>query len=1310
MTEEKATGRPASEDGLGIEALPQGSWRNEDGATDVAQDVPDADSWAGNEISFRAVDRVDVRVRHLSVRVDTSPSKSSKLFASLAGKAKAEVQERHVKTILDDVSADMSSGTLTAIIGGSGGGKTTMLNVMSHRMHGRRLQISGSTLFNDQENTNTVSSAYVMQQDVLLPTLTVRETLQYAAELRLPSSVTKEERKRVVEEVILELGLKEAANTRIGNNVHKGCSGGEKRRTSIGVQILANPSVLFLDEPTTGLDAASAFQLVRTLKNLARKGRTIITTIHQPRSEIWSLFDNLVLLTQGVPAYSGPTADCLEYFTKIGHELPPFVNPAEHLIDTVAVDTRSPELEEASSARVNAIRDAWRIHSAKSDEGETALAVTAVANENATSDFKAHHSAFGKQLKVLTSRTLVVTLRDPMGMIGSLIEAFSMAIITGWIFLQLDESQSGILSRQGALYTSAALQGYLILIYETYRLTIDIEVFDRERGEGVVGVPAFLISRRLARFFVEDVSVPLIFSIIFYFMAGFRADGTQFMTFFSVILLEQYIAVCLAMVCVAISRNFAGASLIANMTYTLQSMACGYFIQANTMPVYVQWTKWIAYCFYAFGALCANEFVGHFYDCPQPGGPNNPACRPYTGAYIMDLLGLPSNWVWRPILVLFSFVLGFYIGAGLLLRFFKTEMKISRARVTDTDESAGKEKITARSNAEVRTVDIRLDQFALDIEKRTWKPKEKKTLHIVRPLTADFQPGVLNVILGPSGSGKTTLLNTMAKRLKGTSTTKYLTFGSMLYNGAVPSDSVVQSIASFVTQDDDALLPSLTVRETLRFAAGLRLPQWMPKEEKHRRAESVLLKMGLKDCADNLIGNDLVKGISGGEKRRVTIAVQILTDPRVLLLDEPTSGLDSFTASSIIDVLRGLAEEGRTLVLTIHQSRSDLWRHFGNVLLLARGGFPVYAGPGDRMIGHFASQGFECPQTTNPADFALDLITVDLQHEAREAASRAKVRRLIESWSSDRFHPETSGAIAAPAELGSLKRTMAPFRVAFPLLVHRSSINFWRQPPLMVGRIMQVVGLGIVIGLYFAPLHNDYYYVRNWLGLIQEIAPLYFVGMLQNVAVYPFEKDVFYREHDDRAYSVEAFFLQYTAIEIPFEIITSLLFAVLADLAVALPRTPKMFFIVAYNCFCIVSCGESLGILFNTLFQHTGFSVNVMSVFLSLAQIMGGVMSLDIPDFLQAFNHLSPVKYSIANLAPYALEDQTFTCNDFQRLPNGQCPAETGQQVLEMYKLDKTAWLNVLALGICAIIYRLVAYVVLKLMRENWKLAFWRSE
>ena len=315
----------------------------------------------------------------------------------------------------------------------------------------------------------------------------------------------------------------------------------------------------------------------------------------------------------------------------------------------------------------------------------------------------------------------------------------------------------------------------------------------------------------------------------------------------------------------------------------------------------------------------------------------------------------------------------------------------------------------------------------------------------------------------------------------------------MLFGAATPSDIVISSVVSYVSQDDDALIPNLTVRETLYFAAALRLPVWMSKDQKKARAESILLELNLRECADTLIGDAKRKGISQGEKRRVTIAIQLLTDPYVLILDEPTSGLDAFTASSIIDVLRGLATDGKkTVILTIHQARSDLFKYFDHILLLARGGHPVYAGKGQSMLLHFSSLSYNCPVTTNPADFVLDLITVDLQDPARETASRDKIDSLAAQWdraTAGKVEPDVMGAdvhVNTPAELGKLKRAMTPLHIALPLLLRRSVLNYRRSSVVLDARIVQVLGFSVIVTLFWAPLKSSYEDVQSRLGFVQQ--------------------------------------------------------------------------------------------------------------------------------------------------------------------------------------------------------------------------------
>ena len=215
--------------------------------------------------------------------------------------------------------------------------------------------------------------------------------------------------------------------------------------------------------------------------------------------------------------------DTIDYFGSQGYPFPPHENPADFLLDISAVDNRTPEAEESTTAQVSSLLAAWRdhcrtkagdtiAHGAAEGGGEASQAANDTAQVQGLNITQV--VPFWRQVSVLTHRTFVTTYRDPMGILGSFLEAATMGIITGWIFYNLDGSLIGIRSKQAALYIVASLQGYLVLLYETYRLTnLDIKVFDRERGESVIGVVAWLVSRRIARLATEDIAVPFIFSV-----------------------------------------------------------------------------------------------------------------------------------------------------------------------------------------------------------------------------------------------------------------------------------------------------------------------------------------------------------------------------------------------------------------------------------------------------------------------------------------------------------------------------------------------------------------------------------------------------------------------------------------------------------------------------------------------------------------------------------------------------------------------------------------------------------------------------
>lgn len=275
--------------------------------------------------------------------------------------------------------------------------------------------------------------------------------------------------------------------------------------------------------------------------------------------------------------------------------MPAFHNPFDFVIDLAAVDLRSQHLEKTSLERVCRLQAAWRTapaHALQHVSGTTDHSGSGVGTNTKPSN---KLTGIWQETNTHTRRTFVVTCRDRLGLLASMIESLSMGIMSGWIFYQLDTDLAGIRSRQGAMYSACALQGYLILLFETYRLTIDITTYDRERIEGVVKPISFIVSRRTSRFFLEDLPVPFFYSVLFYFMAGFRSEATQFFTFFAIQLLLHLIAVNLATVCVALSRQFMVASLYANLSFTLQSTACGFFANTHSIAVWLRWMKWTAY-------------------------------------------------------------------------------------------------------------------------------------------------------------------------------------------------------------------------------------------------------------------------------------------------------------------------------------------------------------------------------------------------------------------------------------------------------------------------------------------------------------------------------------------------------------------------------------------------------------------------------------------------------------------------------------------------------------------------------------------
>jgi ABC-type multidrug transport system ATPase subunit len=365
----------------------------------------------------------------------------------------------------------------------------------------------------------------------------------------------------------------------------------------------------------------------------------------------------------------------------------------------------------------------------------------------------------------------------------------------------------------------------------------------------------------------------------------------------------------------------------------------------------------------------------------------------------MESLGLPNDGIWKQIIALCAIVAIIHCTSFLVLHFKHLKQHVRQLERTTEKEPSTRE-LNGHSTPSGHGAQISLQEYSLKLRKSSlvlrWRAGSKRP--IVGPVSSAFQAGCLSVVMGASGSGKTSLLASLAGRLPTTFNSHWELTGAIICNGVQVEAHSLRSLVSYVPQDDYNLLPALTVRETLHFAAELELASSTTSAERGARVRSIIAKFGLDDCADTVVGSALTRGISGGEKRRLSIACKMLTFPQIIVLDEPTSGLDTFVASSIIHFLHHLSVEGCTIILSIHQPTSSMWSLFSTCLLLTPKGLPVFSGKVSEMIPYFSRVGYACPSTMNPADFFIDTATPHFVRGEGNSIEEERVELLVSQW------------------------------------------------------------------------------------------------------------------------------------------------------------------------------------------------------------------------------------------------------------------------------------------------------------------------
>ena len=514
----------------------------------------------------------------------------------------------HEKIILlDRVSGCVPAGKAVAVMGPSGCGKSTLLDVLAGRIS-KGSDLTGEILVNGvpvQRKAMKGLVAYVMQDDALQGVLTVKENLMYSALLRLPEAMPLSEKESRVEEVIDELGLRKVANTKIGNVFFRGVSGGERRRCSIGMELITKPQILLLDEPTSGLDALSARMICETLVRMASQGRTVIATIHQPSSQVFQLFDRLLLLSRGQQVFFGPLSYAAGFFERSGYPVPPMTNPADHYLETINYDfaTERP-------AHITALLDNY----ASSPEKHQLLGCIDGQSGGPVETSGKYETGWWTQFRWLTSRTFFTHLRDPGVFWARFVMYFALALMMGTLYLRMADDASRILDRASVLFFSVAFLCFMSIAALPAFLT-EREIFVRERRNAYYGVSPYAVSH-IAVGVPFIVLIAVAFAGVSYYMMNMNPGAEQFFYYLLALIASLMNAEALVTAISAVVPSFIIGIAAGAAIFGAYMLVCGFFLLMKNIPGWWIWMNYIVFHKYAFEGMMYNEFNGQNYTLP----------------------------------------------------------------------------------------------------------------------------------------------------------------------------------------------------------------------------------------------------------------------------------------------------------------------------------------------------------------------------------------------------------------------------------------------------------------------------------------------------------------------------------------------------------------------------------------------------------------------------------------------------------------------------------------------------------------------
>ncbi|KAL3660314.1 hypothetical protein V7S43_014842 [Phytophthora oleae] len=950
----------------------------------------------------------------------TLTNKMLKAFGSLFSKTNTIRKE-----ILHDVTGSFRPGTITLVVGQPGSGKSALMKLLSGRFPmDKSIALEGDVLHNGFPRDELLKRLpqfvnYVTQTDTHLPTLTVEETIAFAheccgaelsqyAEAHLTHGSPEENElavnaARAMYEhfpgvVLQSLGLVECQNTIVGNEMYRGISGGERRRTSTGEMEFGLKYVTFMDEISTGLDSAAAFDIIAAQRSIAKRlHRTVVISLLQPSPEIFSLFDDVLLLNEGRVLYHGPTRSVQSYFESLGLVCPPEKDIADFLCELATPEQT--QYETGRPAQTKYPRSAqeysqlwiqsplFRQLEGEAEEQEAQNPATAAKFMSEVPEFQ---QSFASDLWTLIKREMVMIKRNDAFIKGRLTLVVAVGLIFGSLFYQMDLSDMQVAMGvifAASLFLALGQEANLIVFYQAR------EVVYKQRAANFYRTSAYVLACSLSQIplaFVES----LLFGSLMYWLGGLVDDVGAFLLFELFLMLVILVFGAVYFLLAVATPNLNIAKPIAMICILSFVLFAGFIIAKDSIPDWLVWLYWVDPVAWTVRGIAVSQYRSSTLDvCVYKGVDYCSTYGMTLGEYSLSLFDVPSDKTWvvyGALFLLISYVV-LMVACYFALEYHHYERpeNITLPHETkDEDTTAGEYNLLESPRAvggadsvvvlpisplahktKVPPVTVAFKDLWYTVSVSGGKGQPARDVELLKGITGYATPGSLTALMGSTGAGKTTLMDVIAGR-KTAGTIK----GEVLLNGFPATDLSARRCTGYCEQTDVHSRAS-TFREALTFSAFLRQGSDVPDCVKYDTVSECLELLALEDVADHII-----RGSSMEKMKRLTIGVEMAAQPSVLFLDEPTSGLDARSAKIIMDGVRRVADSGRTVLCTIHQPSSDVFFLFDRLLLLKRGGETVYFGDpgyeGSSIVEYFQAIPSvpRIPEGYNPATWMLESI------------------------------------------------------------------------------------------------------------------------------------------------------------------------------------------------------------------------------------------------------------------------------------------------------------------------------------------------